>query len=64
MNGHAVGLGLTLALQCDLRIAADEGKYGVLQVRRGVMPDATHMSIGIGIHGKHESPAADGIEMV
>jgi enoyl-CoA hydratase/carnithine racemase len=40
MNGHAVGLGLTLALQCDIRIAADEGKYGVLQVRRGVMPDA------------------------
>ncbi len=40
MNGHAVGLGLTLALQCDLRIAADEARYGVLQVRRGVMPDA------------------------
>jgi enoyl-CoA hydratase/carnithine racemase len=40
MNGHAVGLGLTLALQCDLRIAADEGRYGVVQVRRGVMPDA------------------------
>lgn len=40
MNGHAVGLGLTLALQCDMRICADEGKYGVLQVRRGVMPDA------------------------
>jgi enoyl-CoA hydratase/carnithine racemase len=40
MNGHAVGIGLTLALQCDMRIVADEGKYGVLQVRRGVMPDA------------------------
>jgi len=40
MNGHAVGIGLTLALQCDIRIAAKEGKYGVLQVRRGVMPDA------------------------
>jgi enoyl-CoA hydratase/carnithine racemase len=40
MNGHAVGIGLTLALQCDLRIAADDAKYGVLQVRRGVMPDA------------------------
>jgi len=40
MNGHAVGLGFTLALQCDMRICADEGKYGVLQVRRGVMPDA------------------------
>jgi enoyl-CoA hydratase/carnithine racemase len=40
MNGHAVGVGLTLALQCDLRIVADEGRYGVLQVRRGIMPDA------------------------
>ncbi|MCP4005121.1 MAG: crotonase [bacterium] len=40
VNGHAVGIGLTLALQCDLRFMAREGKYGVLQVRRGVMPDA------------------------
>lgn len=40
VNGHAVGLGLTLALQCDLRIFAAEGRYGVVQVRRGVMPDA------------------------
>ena len=36
LNGHAIGIGLTLALQCDLRIIAEEGKYGVLQVRRGV----------------------------
>ncbi len=34
------GIGLTLALQRDMRIAAIEGKYGVAQVRRGVMPDA------------------------
>lgn len=40
LNGHAIGLGLTLALQCDLRFVADEGKYGILQVRRGVIPDA------------------------
>ena len=40
VNGHAVGLGFTLALQCDMRILAAEGKYGVLQVQRGVMPDA------------------------
>ena len=40
VNGHAVGLGLTLALQCDIRLFAREAKYGVLQVRRGVMPDA------------------------
>lgn len=39
LNGHAIGIGLTLALQCDLRLVAREGKYGVLQVRRGVMPD-------------------------
>jgi len=40
LNGHAVGIGLTLALQCDIRILAREGKYGIVQVRRGVMPDA------------------------
>lgn len=40
VNGHAIGIGLTLALQCDMRILAKEGKYGIVQVRRGVMPDA------------------------
>ena len=40
VNGHAIGLGLTLAMQCDIRIFAREGKYGIVQVRRGVMPDA------------------------
>ncbi len=39
MNGHAVGIGMSLALQCDMRIVANEGKYGIVQVRRGVMPD-------------------------
>jgi len=39
MNGHAIGLGFSLALQCDFRIAANEGKYGLLQVRRGVLAD-------------------------
>ena len=40
VNGHAIGLGLTLALQCDLRIMATDAKYGIVQVRRGVMGDA------------------------
>ncbi len=40
LNGHAIGLGLTLALQCDIRLLAREGRYGIVQVRRGVMPDA------------------------
>jgi len=40
VNGHAVGIGLTLALQCDLRFVAADARYGVVQVRRGVLPDA------------------------
>jgi enoyl-CoA hydratase/carnithine racemase len=39
VNGHALGVGLTLALQCDIRIFAADAKYGVVQVRRGVMGD-------------------------
>ncbi|MDO8389456.1 MAG: enoyl-CoA hydratase-related protein [Actinomycetota bacterium] len=40
INGHAVGLGMTLALHCDIRYIAEEAKWGVVQVRRGVVPDA------------------------
>lgn len=40
VNGHALGLGFTLAMQCDLRFFAREGRYGIVQVRRGAMPDA------------------------
>ncbi len=40
VNGHAIGIGFTLSLHCDLRIMARDAKYGVVQVRRGVMPDA------------------------
>ena len=40
VNGHAIGVGLSLALQCDLRIFAEEGRYGIVQVRRGVLGDA------------------------
>jgi enoyl-CoA hydratase/carnithine racemase len=39
INGHAIGIGLTIALQTDIRIVADDAKYGVVQVRRGVIPD-------------------------
>jgi len=40
VNGHAVGIGFTLAMQCDVRILAREAKYGILQVRRGMVGDA------------------------
>lgn len=39
VNGHAIGIGLTLALQCDIRFFAADAQYGVVQVRRGVMGD-------------------------
>jgi len=40
MNGHAIGIGMTLALHCDMRLMATGAKYGIVQVRRGVLPDA------------------------
>ena len=40
VNGHAIGLGLTLALQCDIRFFAADAQYGVVQVRRGMVGDA------------------------
>jgi len=46
VNGHAIGVGLTLALQCDLRFMAADAKFGVVQVQRGVMGDAyVHWSL-------------------
>ncbi|MEM9255545.1 MAG: enoyl-CoA hydratase-related protein [Pseudomonadota bacterium] len=38
-NGHAIGAGLSVAMQADMRIFAVEGKYGFLQSRRGVVAD-------------------------
>jgi enoyl-CoA hydratase/carnithine racemase len=40
VNGHAIGLGMTMTLHCDFRIMARKAKYGIVQNRRGVMPDA------------------------
>jgi len=40
VNGHAIGVGFTLTLQCDIRIFAADATYGIVQVRRGVMGDA------------------------
>lgn len=40
VNGHAIGIGLTIAMQADIRIFAGNAKYAIPQVRRGVIPDA------------------------
>jgi enoyl-CoA hydratase/carnithine racemase len=39
INGHAIGVGLTLAMQCDLRIVAQEAKLAFAFVRRGIIPE-------------------------
>jgi enoyl-CoA hydratase/carnithine racemase len=39
INGHAVGVGLTLAMQCDLRIVAADAKLAFAFVRRGIIPE-------------------------
>lgn len=50
VNGHAVGIGLSLPMQCDVRIFAKEGKYGFLHTRRGVLPDAyAHFTVPLAI---------------
>ena len=38
INGDACGLGLELALACDLRIASDESVFAMDQIRFGMMP--------------------------
>ena len=40
INGHAIGIGLTLAMQCDIRIVAEDAKLSIPQTRRGMVPDA------------------------
>jgi enoyl-CoA hydratase/carnithine racemase len=38
VNGAAVGAGMDLALACDLRVAAQEARFGQVWVRLGVIP--------------------------
>ena len=39
-NGPAVGVGVTMTLPMDIRIASEEAKFGFVFGRRGLVPDA------------------------
>ena len=40
INGTAVGIGITMILPMDIRIASDEARFGMPFVRRGIIPES------------------------
>jgi enoyl-CoA hydratase/carnithine racemase len=40
INGPAVGVGVTMTLPMDIRIAADTARFGFVFARRGIIPEA------------------------
>lgn len=40
INGHAIGIGFTIAMQCDIRVVAADAELSIPQARRGVLGDA------------------------
>ena len=40
INGPAVGVGITMTLAMDIRLAAENAKFGFVFARRGIVPEA------------------------
>ena len=40
INGPAVGVGVTMTLPMDIRVAADDARFGFVFTRRGIVPEA------------------------
>src|SRR3546814_15485621 len=40
INGAAVGIGATMTLSMDARLASDTARYGFVFARRGIVPEA------------------------
>jgi enoyl-CoA hydratase/carnithine racemase len=46
VNGHAIGVGITFAMSCDLRFVAEDAKIAFAFPRRGVLPGfASHATV-------------------
>jgi enoyl-CoA hydratase/carnithine racemase len=46
INGHAVGVGITFAMSCDVRYVAKDAKISFAFARRGVIPGfASHLTV-------------------
>jgi enoyl-CoA hydratase/carnithine racemase len=46
INGHAVGVGISFAMSCDVRYVAADAKISFAFVRRGVLPGyASHLTV-------------------
>ena len=45
VNGHAIGVGVTMILPCDIRIAAEGAKIGLAFAKLGILPGlgSTHL---------------------
>jgi len=59
INGYAIAGGLELVLCCDIRIAADTSRFGLAEVKWGIMPGA-----GGTIRLPHNLPYAVAMEML
>jgi E-phenylitaconyl-CoA hydratase len=59
VNGHCLGGGLTMMLATDLRLAVPEARFGLAEVKRGVIPGN-----GGSQRILHQVPHAIGMEML
>lgn len=57
INGHAIGVGITYPMTCDVRIVAEDAKVQFAFVRRGIVPELASTAIVARVAGM--SVAAD-----
>jgi len=66
INGPAVGIGATMTLPMDIRLASDNARIGFVFSRRGIVPEATELPIAEPVDpalaGALEVPVAEPIE--